>query len=96
MLQQLWDIERPGSGRDPEDRPVPEQAECVRDKMLDKTLADSFPSSDPLSTIPNPCKDSFCEGLPVAGDNARFLHSGGVERPQPGQQLIPGQPEKAA
>lgn len=24
------------------------------EKMLDKTLADSFPTSDPLSTIPNP------------------------------------------
>lgn len=26
----------------------------VREKNLDKTIADSFPSSDPPSTIPNP------------------------------------------
>jgi hypothetical protein len=29
------------------------------EKMLDKTLADSFPASDPLSTLPNPSFDSF-------------------------------------
>jgi hypothetical protein len=29
----------------------------VREKMLDKTLADTFPTSDPFSTIPNPCPD---------------------------------------
>jgi hypothetical protein len=29
----------------------------VREKALDKTLADSFPSSDPPSTIPDPCAD---------------------------------------
>jgi hypothetical protein len=28
-----------------------------REAMLDKTLADSFPASDPLSTDPNPCPD---------------------------------------
>ncbi len=26
-----------------------------RELMLDKTLADSFPASDPPSTDPNPC-----------------------------------------
>jgi hypothetical protein len=26
----------------------------IREETLDKTLADSFPSSDPPSTIPNP------------------------------------------
>lgn len=46
--------ERP---RDPEDRPVPEKPSAVRDKMLDKTLADSFPTSDPPSTIPDPEED---------------------------------------
>ncbi len=44
--------------RDPEDRPVdPEKKEKVREKMLDKTLADSFPTSDPPSTIPDPDED---------------------------------------
>lgn len=43
--------------RDPEDRPVPDKPSAVRDKMLDKTLADSFPTSDPPSTIPDPEED---------------------------------------
>ena len=29
----------------------------ARDLGLDKTLADTFPSSDPPSTIPDPCAD---------------------------------------
>jgi hypothetical protein len=33
--------------------------EQVREKMLDKTLADSFPTSDPPSTIPDPSEDSL-------------------------------------
>lgn len=41
--------------RDPEDRAVhPHNKEAVREKNLDKTLADSFPTSDPPSTIPDP------------------------------------------
>jgi hypothetical protein len=31
----------------------------VAERMLDKTLADSFPASDPPSTLPNPTFDSF-------------------------------------
>ena len=50
--------ETPGSRRDPEERPVDENAEEeVREKALDKTLADSFPTSDPPSTIPDPGED---------------------------------------
>ena len=46
--------------RDPEDRPIDERdPRQVRDKMLDKTIADSFPTSDPPSTIPDPEEDSF-------------------------------------
>jgi hypothetical protein len=46
--------------RDPEDRPTDgDNPEQVKDKMLDKTLADSFPTSDPPSTIPDPEEDSF-------------------------------------
>jgi hypothetical protein len=33
-----------------------------RELMLDKTLADSFPASDPLSTDPNP----YCEDVEEA------------------------------
>jgi hypothetical protein len=46
--------------RDPEDRPVePTDRQGVREKMLDKTVADSFPASDPPSSIPDPESDSF-------------------------------------
>lgn len=45
--------------RDPEDRPVhPRNKDAVREKNLDKTLADSFPTSDPPSTIPDPGQES--------------------------------------
>jgi len=41
--------------RDPEDRPTPEDDErAMREKNHDKTLADSFPTSDPPSSIPDP------------------------------------------
>ncbi len=41
--------------RDPEDPNVsPEEKKKIREKNLDKTLADSFPTSDPPSSIPNP------------------------------------------
>lgn len=46
--------------RDPEDRPTDSHNLVqVKDKMLDKTIADSFPTSDPPSTIPDPEEDSF-------------------------------------
>lgn len=48
--------EESGTPRDPEGRPV-EDKDCVKDKMMDKTLADSFPTSDPPSSIPDPCED---------------------------------------
>lgn len=44
--------------RDPEDREVHRaNIRKLREKMMDKTLADSFPSSDPPSSIPNPGED---------------------------------------
>lgn len=33
----------------------------IREAALDKTLADTFPASDPPSTNPNPCDDSALE-----------------------------------
>lgn len=46
--------------RDPEDRHVPPtDRRGVREKMFDKTVADSFPASDPSSSIPDPETDSF-------------------------------------
>lgn len=29
----------------------------LEDRMLDKTIADSFPASDPPSSLPDPCED---------------------------------------
>ena len=44
--------------RDPEDRPVSATDErAIREKNLDKTLADSFPTSDPPSSIPDPAEE---------------------------------------
>ncbi len=51
----------PASGpthRDPEDRETKQQrGHEVKDKMMDKTLADSYPASDPPSTIPDPSEE---------------------------------------
>jgi hypothetical protein len=47
------DPEHSTDRRDPEDRRVDNPQE-LKDKMLDKTLADSFPTSDPPSINPNP------------------------------------------
>jgi hypothetical protein len=52
------DPEAPGSKRDPEERPVEKKnTKEIKDKALDKTLADSFPTSDPPSSIPDPSTD---------------------------------------
>jgi hypothetical protein len=46
--------------RDPEDRVIDEtDPEEKKDKMMDKTLADTFPASDPPSSLPDPDEDSF-------------------------------------
>jgi hypothetical protein len=46
--------------RDPEDREVASNDRSgAREKMFDKTVADSFPASDPPSSIPDPEADSF-------------------------------------
>lgn len=46
--------------RDPEDRRTDTgNVFATREKMFDKTLADSFPASDPPSTLPDPTEDSF-------------------------------------
>ncbi len=54
------DAKREHRKRDPEDRAVePTDREGVREKMFDKTIADSFPASDPPSSIPDPEQDPF-------------------------------------
>jgi hypothetical protein len=46
--------------RDPEDRKIDEGNLIEKkDKMMDKTVADTFPASDPPSSIPDPDEDSF-------------------------------------
>jgi len=45
---------------DPEDRTINEDSPAERrEKMLDKTIADTFPASDPPSSLPDPDEDSF-------------------------------------
>lgn len=44
------------SNRDPENRPATSE-HAIKEKNLDKTLADSFPTSDPPSTIPDPAQE---------------------------------------
>ena len=45
--------------RDPEDRQVHNLRE-LKEKLQDKTVADSFPASDPPSSIPDPsAEDPF-------------------------------------
>jgi hypothetical protein len=58
--------------RDPEDRPAANEHE-LREKMLDKTLADSFPTSDPPSTIPDPAGE---DSLRLSGTD---FQSGNIE-----------------
>ncbi len=53
--------EHDGSRRDPEERPVEDRTEA-RDRNMDKTLADSFPTSDPPSSIPDPEGDDSLPG----------------------------------
>lgn len=51
-MTQNTEAKRP---RDPEDRRIDQNSEQEkRERALDKTLADSFPTSDPPSTIPDP------------------------------------------
>jgi hypothetical protein len=49
--------------RDPEDRVINvDDEDGKREKMFDKTIADSFPASDPPSSVPDPHEDSFYPG----------------------------------
>jgi hypothetical protein len=53
LILRQWDAAEP---RDPEDRTWQSREE-LKEKMLDKTIADSFPTSDPPSTLPDPSAD---------------------------------------
>jgi len=59
-MKQIYECSDSELLRDPEDRAIDQQDPAqVREKMLDKTIADSFPASDPPSTNPAPAVDPF-------------------------------------
>ncbi len=45
-------------------QPRTERERRMREAALDRTIADTFPASDPPSTIPNPADESLFEGEP--------------------------------
>jgi hypothetical protein len=45
----------------PDHHHTPEEEKKIREAALDETLADTFPASDPPSTIPNPDEDEVLE-----------------------------------
>ena len=47
----------------PEHRHTPEEERKIREAALDETIAESFPASDPPSTIPNPDEDELLEQI---------------------------------
>lgn len=56
---------------------TPEEERRIRDAALDDTLAETFPASDPPSTLPNPCNDAFLGNKSNAGEQQP---STGVDR----------------
>ena len=56
---------------DPDHHHTPEEERRIREAALDETLADTFPASDPPSSIPNPDDDDLIEGdtAPSIGDS---------------------------
>jgi hypothetical protein len=61
---------------------TPEEERQIREAALDETLAESFPASDPSSTLPNPDDDD------LQRDQTNVVVE---EQPHPGGQ--PGNPE---
>jgi hypothetical protein len=50
---------------EPDHHHTPEEERRIREAALDETLADTFPASDPPSTIPNPDDDDVLEDQPA-------------------------------
>ena len=66
MAHDLTQGSTPERRRDPEDRPIDTgNEEHKREKAHDKTLADSFPTSDPPSSIPDPGEEDSIDAPPV-------------------------------
>jgi len=53
----------------PDHRHTPAEERKIREAALDQTIADTFPASDPPSTIPNPDEDELLER--PAGDDEK-------------------------
>lgn len=66
------DPEHLGSRRDPEERHIHHESQ-EQEKSFDKTLADSFPSSDPSSSIPDPDGNGSPQTSPAAVDGALLV-----------------------
>ena len=47
----------------PDHRHTPDEERKIREASLDETIAESFPASDPPSTIPNPDDDDALEKI---------------------------------
>jgi len=45
----------------PDHHHTPDEEKKIREAALDQTIADTFPASDPPSTIPNPDADEVLE-----------------------------------
>lgn len=43
---------------------TPEEERRIRDAALDHTIEDTFPASDPPSTLPNPDDDALIDDRP--------------------------------
>lgn len=65
MQNVLIVIQQEEDARDPEDR-LTHNPEELKEKMLDKTIADSFPTSDPPSSLPDPSADDSLAARPAA------------------------------
>jgi hypothetical protein len=47
----------------PDHQHTPDEERKIREAALDETIAESFPASDPPSTIPNPDEDDVLEQI---------------------------------
>ena len=52
----------------PDHNHTPEEERRIREAALDETIADTFPASDPPSSIPNPDDDDALEDRPERGE----------------------------
>lgn len=48
---------------------TPEEERRIRDAALDHTIEETFPASDPPSTLPNPDDDDVLDEMPASPEN---------------------------